>query len=131
MEDQELGVWLPVGDTDCKILNGMSLPLNIVLLTPECEKYEPDEIWCALHLVRLWREYVRDPGRGYDEIMKALNELGITLEKYPKLPQIMSQNIPRMYRRFKAADSIRGFAIIPQDPLQPDRIQVFVRSEAN
>ena len=121
---QSVGVWLPVSDADCQMLSGAPLPFNILLLTPECENYAHDEIWYALHSVRIWREYIQDRDRGVDEIMKAA---GVTVHQYPNAPAI----IDRIFRRFKAAGSARGFTSVRQDPLLPDRIQLFVRSEAH
>lgn len=119
-----IGVWLPVSDQDCQILTGMSLPLNMILLTPECETYEPDEIWYALHKMRVWREYIRDPDRGLDEILKTA---GLTLGQVPRAPKI----VERILRKFKAADSVRGFRLAHQNPFVPDDVQIFLRSEAD
>jgi hypothetical protein len=119
-----VGVWLPVSDQDCQILTGMSLPVNMILLTPECESYQPDEIWYALHRIRVWREYIRDPDRGLDDILKTA---GLTLKDVPRAPKI----IERILRRFKAADTVRGFFAARQDPFAPDCIQIFMRSEAD
>lgn len=121
---QSVGVWLPVSDADCQMLSVVPLPFDILLLTPECESYAHDEIWYGLHSVRLWREYIQDKDRGVDEIMKAA---GITMQQYPNAPAI----VDRIFRRFKAAGSVRGFTTVRQDPLQPDHIQLFVRSEAD
>jgi hypothetical protein len=121
---ESVGVWLPVSDADCQALSRAPLTFNILLLTPECENYAHDEIWYKLHSVRLWREYIQDRDLGVDEIMKAA---GVTVQLYPDAPAI----IDRLFRTFTAAGSVRGFATARQDPLQPDHIQLFVRSEAD
>lgn len=119
-----VGVWLPVSDSDCRILSGMSLPLNMVLLTPECEGFPPDEIWRALHSIRVWRDYVRNPDRGVRTI---LEEAGLAPERVPHA----KSTIDRMLRRFQASEVMRGFTAVRQDPLTPDYVQLLVRTEGN
>lgn len=119
-----VAVWLPVSDSDCRILSGMSLPLNMVLLTPECEGFAPDEIWRALHSVRVWRDYVQNPDRGVQAILR---EAGVAPERVPYAGVVFD----RMLRRFQASEAMRGFTAVRQDPLQPDYVQLLVRTEGN
>jgi hypothetical protein len=56
-----LGVWLPCKDRDVYELNSMGLPLQVAVLTPECDNYSPNDTWYMLHRFQFWRDYLKDP----------------------------------------------------------------------
>lgn len=115
-------VWLPFKDDDIQALEARGFVMRVVILTPECETYAPDESWWLLHKVRLWREYVHDPQQGLAEIMKAVK---ITPDQLPKARKLMQ----RLKRDYAVSTSISGFVPKQQNPLGPDDIQILLHPD--
>lgn len=119
-----LGIWLPFTDDDVEVLSAKGLSMQAIVLTPESDKYSPDEIWFNLHSVDLWREYIGDP-RG-------------TAEKASRMPawsqysfEQVDKFLKRAKRQFAVSKSLDGFITQPGDPLAPDVLHVLVAGDAD
>jgi len=112
-------VWLPRADADIDLLASRGMPMRVVIITSETEKYGDDEIWYVLRNVKAWREYVRDPEIGLEKI---LDEAGIHEQERREYAR---KFLPRLKRRYAVSESISGFIATRFDPLLPDEIQVF------
>jgi hypothetical protein len=115
-------VWVPMKDEDVHTLEAKGMTMRVVILTPESESYSPDEIWWLLHKVRLWREYVHDPGKGLEEIMRSVKVRDDQVDLARKYLQ-------RLKRRYAVSTTISGFVPKQQDPLGPDDIQILIHPD--
>ncbi|MCL5103635.1 MAG: glycosyltransferase family 39 protein [Armatimonadetes bacterium] len=115
-------VWLPRQDADVTLLAAHGFPLQAVVLTPECEGYSSDEFWPVLHRVRIWRKYVTDPQGAIKELIESA---GVSSDK----AAFAEKYVRRLKRHFAVSDSLTGFTLVRSDTLQPDDIQVLIKSE--
>jgi hypothetical protein len=114
-----LGIWLPVTDDDVGVLSSKGLPMEAIVLTPESDKYSPDEIWFNLHNVELWREYIRDPRGAAEKAGRTPAWSRYSLEQ-------VEQYLKRAKRQFAISKSLDGFVVQSGDPLVPDDLFVLL-----
>lgn len=113
-------VWLPRTDEDVVELGVAGVPIQTVVLTPECTTYSPEEAWYVLHRVRLWREFITDPSGRF---RKSLQAEGISADNMGAANQFLG----RLRRNFALSESISGLVSQRRDPLTPDDIHVFIK----
>ncbi|MCX8052391.1 MAG: hypothetical protein N3B12_01165 [Armatimonadetes bacterium] len=113
-------VWVPVTDADITTLSAAGLPLDAVILTQESDNYAHDEFWYVLRKVRIWREYLKDPGSAVRQI------LDLAAGKI-KDKEVVDRYLRRVKRQFAVSQSLEGLELQPQDPLLPEDVLVFVR----
>ncbi|MGQ9454981.1 MAG: ArnT family glycosyltransferase [Armatimonadota bacterium] len=115
-----LSAWLPVADADFDMLSAVGFPLQVIVLTPESDRFSPNEIWYVLHRIRMWREYLHDPESALDQILK------MARVKPTDAPAVR-RYIRRLKREYAVSSALEGFKPQPMDPLAPDDIQVLTR----
>lgn len=112
-----IAIWVPRGDSDVWSLEAKGLPLRIIVLTPESDRFSSDEAWYMLHKVKLWREYLRDPEEGLKEILAAAR---LSKGKTQSARTFMR----RLKRSFAISETITSGRSYTLDPLGPDDIQL-------
>jgi len=66
-------VWLPVRDADVDQLAAVGLPMNLALITRECEKYADDDTWKALYTIPGFLDYTASADAYITEYIKTNN----------------------------------------------------------
>ena len=112
-------IWLPETDKDALAISAKNITAQVVILTPESDKYAKSEAWYAMHRIRLWREYITNPDVAANEIFKQAAITGDKAEAYRKY-------LKRIKRSFAVADMLTDMTILRQDPLVTDDIQIYV-----
>lgn len=104
-------VWLPVTDEDALELTANGLRMQAIILTPECETYDPSETWYLMHDSKLWRDYIGNPDisiRDYAERM-GLDEANT---------QAFGRYMRERRRRLPLSASLEGFAELDVGPVR-------------
>lgn|GEM_PF-1083672 len=96
-------VWLPASDEGISLMASAGAPMQVVILTSECDNYPTNEAWYLIHRSKLWRDYVRDS----NECIKSFVERS-------RPPKEFAEKFTRYMRERKrslsAAGSLNGFA---------------------
>jgi hypothetical protein len=145
------GVWLPRTDQDVASLEQASVPMNLVILTPQANNLPENEIWYVLHKTRLWREYLRSPEDALSGFMAAsrMTKSGIRFALSAELSRSLQESgvaigipadeqarltdperfLDTLFRnaRYPLSESLVGFLTVNENLLGPDYVQILVR----
>ena len=96
-------VWLPVKDSDILAMSNVGIPMQVVVITSESDKYPTSEAWYLIHKSELWRDYVRNS----QECMKSFAERSRPPEEFMEK---FSRYMRERKRSISAVGSLNGFA---------------------
>lgn len=97
-------IWLPHSDDDVVELTSAGFPMRVIIMTPEVDTYQPEEMWYLVHRSKLWRDYVRDP-----------KDCMAEFRRVTRLPESWNQKFERYLRErtrtLALSRSLGGFAV--------------------
>lgn len=116
-------VWLPITDFDVVEMEAVGLPMDVIVMTPECRSYPKDDLWRALYTVPKWLNYVLDPGTTAEALA---NTAGVAEEHRQQVSTYLSRHRRAFRISAESLNDMKQFENV-YDPLQPNDILIIHR----
>jgi len=104
-------VWLPVTDDDALELTANGLRMQAIILTPECETYDPSETWYLMHDSKLWRDYISNPDISIKDYAQRMGLDDANTQAFGRYMRERRRQLP-------VSASLEGFAELDVGPVR-------------